>query len=77
MKNLNGILSASKARISTVFGVAMATTVLFLSAAAMADEGVEAAGKNRYTDYCGVCHGLDAKGGWAIFKDADQASLPI
>ena len=34
----------------------------FSTAVPAADEAVEAAGKNRYMDYCGVCHGADAKG---------------
>jgi len=62
MKSVNSRLSAGKLRISMTLGVAMAATVLFFGASAMADEGVEAAGKNRYMDYCASCHGVDAKG---------------
>lgn len=40
----------------------MIASALFGAASAVADEGVEVAGKNRYMDYCAVCHGDDAKG---------------
>ena len=44
-------------------GVALSLYAVFLTVAVRADEGVEAAGKNRFMDYCAVCHGQDARGG--------------
>ncbi len=43
-------------------GVALSCSVLVFAGIASADEGVEAAGKRRFGDYCAVCHGVDAKG---------------
>ena len=68
MKNLDGISSTPKSRFHRAVGVALVSSALFFAATAAADEGVEAAGKNRYMDYCAVCHGADAKGSGPFSK---------
>lgn len=49
-------------------GAALVCSLPFFAAPAAADEGVEAAGKKRYMDYCAVCHGADAKGSGPFAK---------
>jgi mono/diheme cytochrome c family protein len=62
MKNLNRMLSMDKTKLKRALGIALASSALFVAATAIADEGVEAAGKARFMESCAVCHGEDAKG---------------
>ena len=52
-------------RPGAIAATALALVLGLAAAAAGAAEGedIAVAGKQRYIDYCGVCHGMDAKGG--------------
>lgn len=68
MNNVNGVMSKGKARLYKALGIAVTASALLFATGAAADEGVEAAGKKRFMDYCGVCHGADAKGSGPFAK---------
>lgn len=62
MKKLHKIQSVHKTTIQQALGIALTCSALFAAGTAVADEGVEAAGKARFMESCAVCHGADAKG---------------
>jgi mono/diheme cytochrome c family protein len=57
-----GLAAFETLGITALFAGLVVAWLALTPGSAAADEGVEAAGKNRYMDYCGVCHGADGKG---------------
>lgn len=66
---LFGLLSLESLGVAALFAaVLLAWLTVMPTTAAAADEGVVVAGKNRYMDYCAVCHGADGMGNGPFAK---------